>query len=133
MLTIDNLYATVAGASENRLIRKWLSLAISAATLSFASLAAAQGDPAEKSIAIYQACFEKAATELFASGVTKRAKLEKAARKRCKAEREQATIDTTVRFLLGPQPTTLTKVETLQAMERAVAQPVMKRLGFEDF
>lgn len=129
MLKIENLHATVA----DKPIRKGLSLAISAGALCFASAVAAQGDPAEKSTAIYQACFEKAATELFASGVTKRAKLENAARKRCKAEREQAIIDTTVQFLLDPRPTSLTKADTLRAMERAVAQPVMQRLGFEDY
>jgi hypothetical protein len=95
--------------------------------------ALAQGQPKVDSFAAYQTCFDKAATELFASGVDKAAKLEKAARKRCKAEREQAIVDTTVQFLLGPKPTILTKADTLRAMERAVAQPVMKRLGFEGY
>ena len=129
MPVIENPQAKPAGKQ----IRKGLSLAISAAAFSFASSVAAQDDPAAKSTAIYQACFEKAATELFASGVTKRAKLENAARKRCRAEREQAIIDTTVQFLLDANRTSLTKADTLRAMERAVAQPVMKRLGFEGY
>ena len=98
------------------------------------SIPASAQSPAVDTFAVYQACFDKAAGELFAAGVTKAAKLEKAARKRCKAEREAAIFDEQVRFMSNSTLAAMTtRSDMIRAMDRVVAKPVMKRLGFEGY
>ena len=96
--------------------------------------ASAQAPAAIDTFAVYQSCFDKAATDLFAAGVTQAAKLEKAARKRCKQEREAAIIDEQVRFMSDPRlMATFTRNDMIRALDGVVARPVMKRLGFEGY
>jgi hypothetical protein len=97
-------------------------------------VASAQTGSAVDSFAVYQSCFEKAATELFASGITQAGKLEKATRKRCKAERKSAILDEQVRFMLnGTLAANFTRNDMVRSMDRVVARPTMKRLGFEGY
>lgn len=99
-----------------------------------ASPTAAQTAPAVDSFTAYQTCFDKAATELFASGITQAHKLEKAARKRCKDERDTAIFDEQVRFMSNSTLKAMfNRNDMIHALDGVIARPVMKRLGFEGY
>ena len=110
------------------------ALVLAAAASLVAGVPASAQAPVIDTFAVYQSCFDKAATDLFAAGVTQAAKLEKAARKRCKQEREAAIIDEQVRFMSDPRlMAAFTRNDMIRALDGVVAKPVMKRLGFEGY
>ena len=106
----------------------------SAILFALSNVASAQVGPKVDTFAAYQSCFESAATELFNSGIKQANKLEKAARKRCRSEREEAIIDEQVRFMMNSTlAANFNRNEMIRSMDRVVARPTMKRLGFEGY
>lgn len=107
---------------------------LAAFSLLGAGPATAQTTPGVDSFTAYQACFDKAATEHFASGIKQAHKLQKAARKRCKEEREAAIFDEQVRFMSNSTLKAMfSRNDMIHALDGVIARPVMKRLGFEGY
>ena len=102
--------------------------------LALSNVASAQVGAKVDTFAVYQRCFDRVATELFASSIKQADKLEKATRKRCKSEREEAIIDEQVRFMLNSTlAANFNRNEMIRSMDLVVARPTMKRLGFEGY
>lgn len=107
---------------------------LAAFALVLAAPLAAQPAPEVDSFEVYRTCFDKAATELFAAGTKQADKLEKAARKACKAERDEAIFDEQVRFMMDSRlMANYTRADMIRGLDRAIAKPVMMRLGFEGY